>query len=234
MSGDDIRFRPIGRIYTDFPTKFGLPRQSAPGSALTGRVVFEPEYRVREAFRGLESVSHIWLLWLFSAPPNGGWSPTVRPPRLGGNRRMGVFATRSPNRPNPIGLTCVKLEAVEPDTRDGPVLYVSGVDMQSGTPLLDVKPYLPYADARPDAWRRVRRDGEGQAADGGLPARAACASRAGQARRRGGASGAGPAAGYHADPARVYRIAYAGKDMHFTVADGVLTVTDVTEINNDR
>ena len=170
MSGDDIRFRPIGRIYTDFPTKFGLPRQSAPGSALTGRVVFEPEYRVREAFRGLESVTHIWLLWLFSAPPHGDWSPTVRPPRLGGNRRMGVFATRSPNRPNPIGLTCVKLEAVEPDTRDGPVLYVSGVDMQSGTPLLDVKPYLPYADARPDAcvsrrtsaparrsfWRRTR------------------------------------------------------------------------------
>lgn len=234
MSGDDIRFRPIGRIYTDFPTKFGLPRQSAPGSALTGRVVFEPEYRVREAFRGLESVSHIWLLWLFSAPPNGGWSPTVRPPRLGGNRRMGVFATRSPNRPNPIGLTCVKLEAVEPDTRDraGAVRFGRGYAKRHAAAGRQALPALCRRAA--GRLRRVRRDGEGQAADGGLPARAACASRAGQARRRGGASGAGPAAGYHADPARVYRIAYAGKDMHFTVADGVLTVTDVTEINNDR
>ncbi|MFR5864075.1 MAG: tRNA (N6-threonylcarbamoyladenosine(37)-N6)-methyltransferase TrmO [Candidatus Woodwardiibium sp.] len=234
MSGDDIRFRPIGRIYTDFPTKFGLPRQSAPGSALTGRVVFEPEYRVREAFRGLESVTHIWLLWLFSAPPHGDWSPTVRPPRLGGNRRMGVFATRSPNRPNPIGLTCVKLEAVEPDTRDGPVLYVSGVDMQSGTPLLDVKPYLPYADARPDACGGFGETVKDKRLTVDFPpallARLAPDKRAGAAELL----AQDPRPGYHADPARVYRIAYAGKDMHFTVADGVLTVTDVTEINNDR
>ena len=147
---------------------------------------------------------------------------------------MGVFATRSPNRPNPIGLTCVKLEAVEPDTRDGPVLYVSGVDMQSGTPLLDVKPYLPYADARPDACGGFGETVKDKRLTVDFPpallARLAPDKRAGAAELL----AQDPRPGYHADPARVYRIAYAGTDMNFTVADGVLTVTDVTEINNDR
>ena len=234
MSGDDIRFRPIGRIYTDFPTKFGLPRQSAPGSALTGRVVFEPEYRVREAFRGLESVSHIWLLWLFSAPPNGGWSPTVRPPRLGGNRRMGVFATRSPNRPNPIGLTCVKLEAVEPDTRDGPVLYVSGVDMQSGTPLLDVKPYLPYVDAHPDArggftdttkFYTLQVQAEPEVLEQ-IPADKRDALL--------GVLRSDPRPSYQHDPERLYGLSFGGVEVKFKVDGDVLTVVSTGKLKKNK
>ena len=141
----------IAHIKTDFPTKFGLPRQSGLVEEIKGKIVFEEEYRVPEAFRGLEDFSHIWLLWQFSEAVRDNWSPTVRPPLLGGNTRMGVFATRSPFRPNPIGLSCVKLERIELNTHDGPVLFVSGSDLMDGTPIYDIKPYLPYADSLPDA-----------------------------------------------------------------------------------
>ena len=144
-------FKRIAKIYTDFPTKFGLPRQSGMSDALKGTIVFEPEYRRVEAFRGLEGFSHIWLLWEFSEAKRDSWSPTVRPPRLGGNARMGVFATRSPIRPNPIGLSCVTLDAVEQVASLGVVLHVSGIDMMDQTPICDIKPYLPYTDAYPDA-----------------------------------------------------------------------------------
>jgi tRNA-Thr(GGU) m(6)t(6)A37 methyltransferase TsaA len=141
----------IARIHTDFPTKFGIPRQSGIIASLQGRIVFEPEYRNAEAVRSLEEFSHIWLIWEFSEAVRDEWSPTVRPPRLGGNVRKGVFATRSPFRPNPIGLSSVKLEKVEIDPKLGPVLHVSGADLMDGTPIYDIKPYIAYTDSHPDA-----------------------------------------------------------------------------------
>ena len=143
----------IARIHTDFKTKFGVPRQSGLVNELTGRIVFEPEYRNADALRGLEGFSHIWLLWDFSEAhrENEGWSPTVRPPRLGGNKRMGVWATRSPFRPNNIGLSSVRLINILPNTPEGPVLEVSGADLMDGTPIYDIKPYLPFTDSHPEA-----------------------------------------------------------------------------------
>lgn len=141
----------IAKIRTDFPTKFGIPRQSGIVGSLKGRIVFEPEYRNAEAVRGLEEFSHLWLIWEFSEAVRDTWSPTVRPPRLGGNVRKGVFATRSPFRPNPIGLSSVKLEKIEIDPKLGPVIYVSGADLMDGTPIYDIKPYIAYTDSHPDA-----------------------------------------------------------------------------------
>ena len=141
----------IARIHTDFPTKFGIPRQSGIITTLKGKIVFEPEYRNTDAVRGLEDSSHLWLIWEFSETIRDSWSPTVRPPRLGGNARKGVFATRSPFRPNPIGLSSVKLEKVEIDPKLGPVLHVSGTDLMDGTPIYDIKPYIAYTDSHPDA-----------------------------------------------------------------------------------
>lgn len=141
----------IAHIHTAFPTKFGIPRQSGIIETLQGTIVFEPEYRVPEAVRGLEGFSHLWLIWEFSEAKRDTWSPTVRPPRLGGNTRMGVFATRSPFRPNPIGLSSVKLETIETDPNLGPVLHVSGADLMDGTPIYDIKPYIAYTDSHPEA-----------------------------------------------------------------------------------
>lgn len=137
----------IAKIYNDFPTKFGIPRQSGRVKEITGKIVFEKEFRNEEALRGIEQFSHLWLIWEFSENIKEDWSPTVRPPRLGGNKRMGVFATRSPFRPNPIGISCVKLEKVEKTENDGPVLIVSSADLMSGTPIYDIKPYIPYTDS---------------------------------------------------------------------------------------
>lgn len=141
----------IAHIHTEFPTKFGIPRQSGIIESLQGTIVFEPEYRNPEAIRGLEEFSHLWLIWEFSEAKRDAWSPTVRPPRLGGNVRKGVFATRSPFRPNPIGLSSVKLEKIEIDPKLGPVLYVSGADLMDGTPIYDIKPYITYTDSHPEA-----------------------------------------------------------------------------------
>ena len=141
----------IAKIHTEFPTKFGIPRQSGIIDTLQGTIVFEPEYRNPEAVRGLEEFSHLWLIWEFSEAVRDTWSPTVRPPRLGGNVRKGVFATRSPFRPNPIGLSSVKLERIETDPKLGPVLHVSGADLMDGTPIYDIKPYIAYTDSHPEA-----------------------------------------------------------------------------------
>ncbi len=143
--------KPIAHIHTDFPTKFGIPRQSGIVNELKASIIFEEEYRQREAFRGLEKFSHIWLIWEFSENKEKKWSPTVRPPKLGGNTRMGVFATRSPFRPNPIGLSCVRLEHIEYNKKKGPILYVSGADLMDNTPIYDIKPYLAYVDSKPEA-----------------------------------------------------------------------------------
>lgn len=154
-----MEIKPIARIFTDFPDKFGLPRQSMLVEGLTGRIVFEPEYRIDEALRGLEGFSHIWLIWGFSrrfasdrsSPGNVQFSPTVRPPRLGGNVRVGVFATRSPNRPNPLALSCVKILDIKKEPDNGTVIYVSGIDMADGSPVYDIKPYISLSDSVPDA-----------------------------------------------------------------------------------
>ena len=147
----NLELKTIAHIHTEFPTKFGIPRQSGIIDSLKGTIVFEPEYRNPEAVRGLEEFSHLWLIWEFSEAQRETWSPTVRPPRLGGNVRKGVFATRSPFRPNPIGLSSVKLEKIEMDPKLGPVLHVSGADLMDGTPIYDIKPYIVYTDSHPEA-----------------------------------------------------------------------------------
>ena len=147
----NYEIKPIAYIYNDFPDKFGIPRQSGLARHLRADLRFEPGYRSPEAVRGLEDYSHIWLIWGFSKNVQSGWTPTVRPPRLGGNVRKGVFATRSPFRPNPLGLSCVRLESIEFDKELGPILHISGADLMNGTPIFDIKPYLPYVDSHPDA-----------------------------------------------------------------------------------
>ena len=141
----------IGHIRTDFPSKFGIPRQSGLIDGLKGKIILEPEYRNPQVYKGIEEFSHIWLLWEFSEAKKEHWSATVKPPRLGGKKRMGVFATRAPFRPNNIGLSCVKLDRVEQDEKDGPVLWVAGVDLLDGTPIYDIKPYIPLTDCHPEA-----------------------------------------------------------------------------------
>ena len=161
--------KPIATIRTDFPTKFGIPRQSGLVRGLKGRIVFEPEYRNPDALRGLERFSHIWLLWDFSEARREGqkWQPTVRPPRLGGNKRVGVFATRSPFRPNHIGLSSVRILGIDLHTPDGPIIEVEGADLMSGTPIFDIKPYLAFTDSHPDATGSLVEDVRGEMDDGG-------------------------------------------------------------------
>lgn len=146
-----MEIKPIAKIHNDFPTKFGIPRQSRRIKELTGKIVFEKEFRNENILRGIEQFSHIWLIWEFSANNKGEWNDTVRPPRLGGNKRIGVFASRSPFRPNPLGLSCVKIEKIEKSKKDGTVLIVSGADLMDGTPIYDIKPYIPYTDCVSDA-----------------------------------------------------------------------------------
>lgn len=221
--------RVIAHVHNDFPTKFGLPRQSGLVPGLESVIVFEPEYRVAEALRGLEGFSHLWLLWAFHKAQREGWSPTVRPPRLGGNARMGVFATRSPFRPNPIGLSCVELKEIRPAGALGQVLVVRGADMMDGTPIWDIKPYLPYADCHPEA-----RGGFAQthARDGlAVDFPPALLQRIPQARREAllGVLAQDPRPAYQHDPQRVYGFAYGAWEIRFTVDDGVLTVRAVEE-----
>lgn len=192
--------RVIARIHSDFPTKFGIPRQSGLVEALRAAVVFEPEYRNPDALRGLEGFSHLWLIWQFSQAVRESWSPTVRPPRLGGNTRMGVFATRSPFRPNPIGLSCVRLERIEQHPQWGPVLWVAGADLMDGTPIYDVKPYLPYADCRPEAAGRLCQPAQGGQPAGGVSPGAAGAGGGGAPGRPAGGAGPGSAPHLSARP----------------------------------
>ena len=218
---------PIAHIRSDFSTKFGVPRQAGLVEALRASVVFEPAYRVPEAFRGLEGFSHLWLIWEFSPNRRQGWSPTVRPPRLGGNRRVGVFASRSPFRPNPIGLSCVRLERVELDGPEGPVLLVSGADLADGTPILDVKPYVPYADCRPEAAGGFAPEAPEERLRVDIPPE--LLERVPEDRREAltGVLAQDPRPSYQDDPERVYGFGFAGLEVRFRVADGVLTVTEI-------
>ena len=225
----DITMHTIAHIRTDLPEKFGVPRQSGLVPQLQGTIVFEPDYRNPDALRGLEGFSHLWLIFRFHRAEREGWSPTVRPPRLGGNRRMGVFATRSPFRPNNLGLSCVKLEGVSRDEKLGPVIRVSGADLVDGTPILDIKPYLPYADCPRDATGGFTDPLEAE------PLEVECDETllAGlEAQQRAGLMGVlacDPRPRYQEDPERVYGLAFAGKNVKFTVRDRVLTVLAVEE-----
>lgn len=222
----------IAHIQTDLKTKFGVPRQCGLVEALKGRIVFTPRYREPEALRGLEDFSHIWLIWEFSRAVRDEWSPTVRPPRLGGNIRMGVFATRSPFRPNFLGLSCVRLDRIELHGSEGPELHVSGVDLMDGTPIFDIKPYVAYSDSHPEAkggfttrlvdrmlsvdfplkWRTPFSE-EQQAAIVGILER-------------------DPRPHYHTDPDRVYGMPFAGYDIRFRVRDGVAEIREVVRLEN--
>jgi len=218
----------IAHIRTDFPTKFGIPRQSGLVESLKGTIVFAPEYRDPNALRGLEGYSHIWLIWKFSGAERETWSPTVKPPRLGGNRRMGVFATRSPFRPNPIGLSCVRLEGVEYDTPEGAVLHVAGADLMDGTPIYDIKPYLPYADCRPEATDGFAGEVFDYAVEVDFPPQ--LLEKIPQDKREGliEVLKQDPRPGYrHADDGRRFGVDFAGFDVRFTVQDGVLHVCEI-------
>lgn len=222
---------PIAHIYNDFPTKFGLPRQSGMSEHLLSTIVMEEEYRSPDAFRGIEAFEYLWLIWQFEAMGKREWSPTVRPPKLGGNKRMGVFATRSPNRPNPLGLTRVKLISVE-QTEQGPVLTVAGADLMSGTAILDIKPYLPFADSAPDA----RAEGYGPHTQKKLnvallPQIAEKFSESQRAALR-EALAYDPRPGYQNDPQRVYGFAYGGYDIRFQVSEDTVTVTDAVPVES--
>lgn len=220
-------FHVIARIHTDFPTKFGIPRQSGLVKELKGEIVFEPEYRNPDALRGIEEFSHLWLIWEFSEAVRDTWSPTVRPPRLGGNTRMGVFATRSPFRPNPVGLSSVRLESVELHTDRGPVLHVSGADLMDGTPIFDIKPYLPFADSYPEASGGFAD----RTRDYGLKVEISeeLLTRMEEEKRESliAVLAHDPRPSYQDDPERVYGMEFAGHEIKFTVRDGVLTVKSV-------
>lgn len=222
----------IARIHTDFKTKFGVPRQSGLVNELTGRIIFEPEYRNADALRGLEGFSHIWLLWDFSeAHREGeGWSPTVRPPRLGGNKRMGVWATRSPFRPNHIGLSSVRLINISPNTPEGPVLEVSGADLMDGTPIYDIKPYLPYVDSHPDARGGFAEDVKDYSLQVVFPENLLNIFPKTKQEAIVEVLKQDPRPQYHDDPTRKYGVAFAGYDVHFTVEKGVLTVFEVVPL----
>ena len=226
----DANIRAIARMRSDFPTKFGIPRQSGLVDTLRSTVVFEPEFRNSDALRGIEEFSHLWLIWQFSEAVRKDWSPTVRPPRLGGNTRMGVFATRSPFRPNNLGLSCVRLLGVEETQEYGTVLHVGGADLMDGTPIFDIKPYIPYSAARPEA-------------SGGFT------DRTGDfllnvifpdellellpENKRSPAIGVlshDPRPSYQSDPERIYGMSFAGCNIRFRVAETDLTVIDVERI----
>ena len=212
----------IARIRSDFPTKFGIPRQAGIVEELEARIVFEPEYRNPDALRGLEGFSHIWLIWQFSQAVREDWSPTVRPPRLGGNTRMGVFATRSPFRPNALGLSCVRLLGIE-DTEEGRTLRVAGADLMDGTPIFDIKPYIPYADCKPEAESGFAPDPGAQLTVEFLPeAEKHIPPEKRQALR--GVLANDPRPRYKQDGERVYALEFAGREVKFQVKDKVLRV----------
>ncbi|MDO4269599.1 MAG: tRNA (N6-threonylcarbamoyladenosine(37)-N6)-methyltransferase TrmO [Eubacteriales bacterium] len=226
---ETVPMRIIARIRSDFPTKFGIPRQSGLADA-PARVVFEPEYRSADALRGIEGFSHLWLIWQFSEAVREGWSPTVRPPKLGGNTRVGVFATRSPFRPNAIGLSSVRLDRVESRTPDGPVLHISGADLMDGTPIFDIKPYLAYTDAHPEAAGGFALQETAGALSVDCPA--PLLARLPEGRRDALLSilAQDPRPGYQNEPGRVYGFPFAGCEIRFTVAGTTLTVVSIAPL----
>lgn len=217
----------IARIHCDFVEKFGIPRQSGLVPQTRARIVFEPEYRNPDALRGIETYSHLWLIWSFSKAERDTWSPTVRPPRLGGNTRLGVFATRSPFRPNAIGLSSVTLEEVILSSPDGPVLVVGGADLLDGTPIYDIKPYLPYVDSHPDARGGFTENTADYALAVVFPDDLLARVDADKREALRGVLAGDPRPSYQSDPARVYGVRYAQYNVKFTVDGDVLRVTEI-------
>lgn len=222
----------IARIQSDFETKFGIPRQSGLIDELKSVVVFEPEFRNPDALRGLEEYSHIWLIWEFSRSPKGEWSPLVRPPRLGGNVRKGVFATRSPVRPNPIGLSCVRLESIREHGSLGHILHISGADLMSGTPILDIKPYLPDTESHPEATGGLGKKAKDRWVE--VICKEEYLELFSEEKRAAllKVLAEDPRPAYQDDPERIYGMVFAGHDVRFVVRDGVLAVQEVMPLNN--
>ena len=222
--------RVIAHIHSDFSTKFGVPRQSGLVDALESTIVFEPEFRNADALRGLEGFSHLWLVWVFDQAIRDSWSPTVRPPRLGGNQRMGVFATRSPFRPNPIALSSVKLAGIEQTAEFGTVLKIRGADLMDGTPILDIKPYIPYADSHPDAVGGFASAPAGETLEVVIPPD--LLERIPENRREAlrDVLAQDPRPHYQDDPERIYGFGFAGMEIKFSVDGTQLTVSDVQKM----
>lgn len=221
----------IARMHSDFSSKFGVPRQSGLVDDLRSTIVFEPEFRNADALRGMEGFSHLWLVWVFDRNLREQWSPTVRPPRLGGNTRMGVFATRSPFRPNPIGLSCVKLDSVE-QTADGPVLHILGADLVDGTAILDIKPYIPYADCQPDAIGGFAAAPAGAVLHVVIPDDLLAQIPADRQESLRGVLAQDPRPHYQDDPERIYGFGFAGMEVRFKVNGSTLTVVEVNPTNS--
>ncbi|MBQ3100909.1 MAG: tRNA (N6-threonylcarbamoyladenosine(37)-N6)-methyltransferase TrmO [Clostridia bacterium] len=221
----------IAHIHNDFPTKFALPRQSGLVSSLISKIVFTPKYRVPEALRGIEEFSHLWLIWEFDQAKKDDWNPTVRPPRLGGNKRIGVFATRSPFRPNSLGLTCVKLEGVEHDPEFGDVLLVSGADIMNGTPIYDVKPYIPYADCRPDAIGSYADDHAEDSLEVVITDDLINKVPIEKRETLIGVLSQDPRPAYQDDPDRIYGFDYAGFEIKFKVENRKLSVVQISALS---
>ena len=218
----------IAHIHTEFPTKFGIPRQSGIVETLQGTIIFEPDYRNPEALRGLEEFSHLWLIWEFSEAKRDVWSPTVRPPRLGGNVRKGVFATRSPFRPNPIGLSSVKLEGIEIDPKLGPVIHVIGADLMDGTPIFDIKPYIVYTDSHPEAVSGFATQPAEYLLEVSIPNHLLVKIPEKQRESLMAVLAHDPRPQYQDDPERVYGMAFADMEVKFVINGSLLTVVDLT------
>lgn len=221
-----LTIKPIARIRTDFPTKFGIPRQSGVVKELKGRIVFEPEYRNEDMLRGIEGFTHLWLIWMFSENVRSKWTPTVRPPILGGNTRIGVLATRSPFRPNPLGLSCVELAGVERRADEGTVLLVRGADLMDGTPIFDIKPYLAYVDSHPEATEGFRTVGWSMLSVDFPPELLELVPAADRDALLSVLAN-DPRPSYHSDPERIYGMSFGSREIKFRVADDILIVTAV-------
>lgn len=226
----DITIRPIARMKSDFPTKFGIPRQSGLVEELRSTIVFEPEFRNPDTLRGIEGFSHLWLIWQFSEAVRDNWSPTVRPPRLGGNTRMGVFATRSPFRPNNLGLSCVKLLRVEQTADQGMVLHVAGADLMDGTPIFDIKPYIPYSDSHPNALGGFTDTAGDFLLDVIFPGKLLAMLPNDKQDAALAVLSHDPRPSYQRKPGRVYGLNFAGFDIRFTVEGQTLTVQSVEKL----
>ena len=226
-----MNIEPIARIHTDFPTKFGVPRQSGLASGLVSTIKFEPPYRNPDCLRGIADFSHLWLIWEFDKVAGAGWSPTVLPPKLGGKTRVGVFATRSPFRPNHMGLSVVRLASVDWTAKGGPVLYVTGADMVDGTPIFDIKPYLPYTDAHPDATGGFTQSYTGYHLEVIFPPDLLEQVPPDLRPALTGVLAQDPRPSYQDDPERVYGMAFGGLEVKFKVCKKTLAVVSVEKIS---
>ena len=224
---EKLEMQVIAKMKSDFPTKFGIPRQSGLVPELTSTIIFEPEYRNADALRGLEDFSHLWIIWQFSEAVKQDWSPTVRPPRLGGNKRLGVFATRSPFRPNTIGLSSVKILGLEQTAEQGTVIHVAGADLMDGTPILDIKPYIPYSDCHTDATGGFTDTAKDFILQVDFPAELLSKVPANKREALKEVLSHDPRPSYQNDSERIYGLNFAGYDVRFQVKDNVLTVIEI-------